>query len=361
MNFLSVRKIAGLFAVLVALAIGVPGFAQTGGVVGKATQRDGSVCVKCQIILERQEIHGVYKTKTNKKGEYIYIGLPLGVYKISLQDPDGKPLFYVTQKLGLGDPTEVDFDLPKLMATQKEEEQREAKANPELAKQLAAQQQAQTEAKKSEKEFTGLKEFYDQGNTLYGQQNYKAAAAAYEKALPFAKGKNLPVVLGRLADAYQKANENQQALETYQKAIQLTPDDANLHNNLGTVYAAMGKFTEAQAEFQKAAQLDPAGASRYYFNVGAIMYNAGKMDEAADAFKKVIQGDPKNAQAYYLEGQALMGKVTMTPEGKVVAPEGTVEAFETYLKLEPNGPNAAAARQMIATLKGVVPTQYKKK
>jgi len=361
MDLLSMRKIAGLFAVLVALTIGVPAYAQTGGVTGKATERDGSVCAKCPIILERKEIHGVYKTKTNKKGEYVYIGLPFDVYKITLQDPNGKPLYYITKQIPLGDPTEVDFNLPKLMATQKQEEQQEAKSNPELAKQLAAQQQAQAEEKKSEKEFTGLKEFFDQGNALYGQQNYKAAAAAYEKALPFAKEKNLPVVLSRLADAYQKAHENQQALATYQKAIQLSPDDANLHNNLGTVYAGLGKLPEAQTEFYKAAQLDPAGAARYYFNVGAIMYNAGKMDEAAQAFKKVIEGDPKNAQAYYLEGQALMGKVTMTPDGKVVAPEGTVEAFETYLKLEPNGPNAAAARQMIATLKGSVQTQYKKK
>ena len=165
----------------------------------------------------------------------------------------------------------------------------------------------------------------------------------------------------RLAETYHQANDNQKAVETYQKAIQLTPDNADLHNNLGTVYSAMGKLPEAQAEFQKAADLNPAGASRYYFNVGAIMYNAGKMDEAAAAFKKVIDVDPKNAQAYYLEGQALMGKVSMTPDGKVVAPAGTAEAFETYLKLEPNGPNAGAARQMLATLKGGVTTQYKKK
>jgi len=56
-----------------------------------------------------------------------------------------------------------------------------------------------------------------------------------------------------------------------------------------------------------------------------------------------------------------MGKVTMTPDGKVVAPPGTVEAFETYLKLQPNGPNAPTAQAILQTLKGGVETQFKKK
>ncbi len=361
MNSLSVRKLAGLFAVLAALVVSVPGFAQTGGLTGKATKQDGTLCVKCQITIVRQEIHSVYKTKTNKKGEYVYIGLPFGVYKITLADPDGKPLFYIMKQVALGDPTEADFDLPKLQATQKQEQQEEAKHNPELAKQLAEQAKQQAEAKKAAQEFAGLKTFFDQGNTLTQQKDYKGAAAAYEKAIPFAKGKNLPVVLMALAGAYQSAHENQQALETYQKVAALTPDDASLHNNLGTLYSDMHKFPESQAEFEKAAQLDPANASRYYFNIGAIMYNAGKMDAAAAAFKKVIQLEPKNAVAYYQEGQALMGKVTMTPQGKVVAPPGTIEAFQTYLKLDPNGPYAAIAQQMIATLNGSVQTQYKKR
>lgn len=377
MSFLSVRKLAGLFTFLVALSMAVPGFAQTGGVTGKATKLDGSPCVKCVVLIERQEIHANYKTKTDKKGQYIYIGLPIGMYKIILQDPDGKPLFYIEQKVGMGDPEETDFNLPKLLAGQQQEQQQQQqeqqkvqqkkmKENPEYAKQVEAEQKAEQAAEekqqKEEKAFTGLKAFFDQGNALYQQKDYKGAAAAFEKALPLAKSpKNTAAVLSRLADAYQKAKENQQAVDTYQKVIQLTPDDASLHNNLGTVYADMGKLPEAQAEFEKAAQLDPAGASRYYFNVGAIMYNAGKMDEASAAFAKVIQADPKNAQAYFLEGQSLMGKVTMTPDGKVVAPKGTVEAFETYLKLEPNGPNAATAHAILQTLQGGVETQYKKK
>ena len=377
MSFLSVRKVAGLFAFFAALSMAVPGFAQTGGVTGKATQMDGTPCAKCPVTIDREEIHATYKTKTSKKGEYTYIGLPIGMYKITLYDLSNKPLYYIEQKVGMGNPEEVDFDLPKLLANQQQEQkqeeqqqeaekQRRMRTNPEYAKKIEAEQKAAQEAQakqeKDEKAFTTLKQFFDQGNTLYQQKDYKGAAASFEKALPLAKTpKNTAAVLSRLADSYQKAKEFQQAVDTYVKVIALVPDDASLHNNLGTVYADMGKLPEAQAEFDKAAQLDPAGASRYYFNIGAIMYNAGKMDEALAAFKKVIAADPNNAEAYFLEGQSLMGKVTMTPDGKVVAPAGTVEAFETYLKLKPNGPNAPTAQAILQTLKGGVETQYKKK
>ncbi|HXH51415.1 MAG TPA: tetratricopeptide repeat protein [Terriglobia bacterium] len=354
MKSMSARKILGVFVAFAALAVmAVPAYAQTGGIQGKAIQEDGQPCVKCVIVADRLDIKASYHTKTGKKGDFVYIGLPIGNYKITLQSPTGQTLFYIEKHVGLGEPTEVNFDLPKEMAQEKQQRQEEMKKNPEMAK-------AAAESAKQEKEFKGLKQYFDQGNALYNQGQYKEAASMYEQALTLAKEKNVPVVLSRLADAYAKAKENDKAVETYDKALQLTPDDAALHNNLGSVYASTGKLPEAQAEFEKAATIDPTNAGRYYFNIGAIMYNSGKMDEALAAFKKVISLDPKNADAYYLEGQALMGKATMSADGKVKAPDGTVEAFQQYLELNPNGPNAEAAKQMIATLQGTVATQYKK-
>ncbi|MEJ2006542.1 MAG: tetratricopeptide repeat protein [Acidobacteriota bacterium] len=355
MKFLSTRKILGIAFAFAALGMVMPAYAQTGGVSGKVTLQDGKACVKCIIVVERQDIAGTYKTKTNKKGEYIYIGLPIGNYKVNLQSPEGKQLYYIMKHVGLGDPTEINFDLPKEMAHAQAARKAEMKANPEMAKKAAEQA-------KEQKEFKGLKQFFDQGTALYNQGQFKQAAAMFQQALPLAKTKNIPIVLSRMADSYAKAKEYDQAVATYQKALAATPaDPADLHNNLGSVYASMGKFSEAQAEFEKAAQLDPTKASTYYFNIGAIMYNAGKMDEALAAFKKVISIDPNNAQAYFLEGQALMGKATYTPEGKVKAPDGTIEAYQKYLKLDPNGPNAPTAKAMIATLQGKVATGYKKK
>jgi tetratricopeptide (TPR) repeat protein len=334
--------------VLLAVWVGASAaLAQTGGLTGHVTLQDGSACVKCPIIIERQSVKGHYETKTDKKGNYVYVGLPLDNYKITLQDPNGKTLFFIGHHVGIGDPTEVNFDLPKEMSQQQQ-------ANPEQVKQ-------QEQNQKEQKEFTGLKQIFDQGVALEGQKQYAEAAAMFQKAEPLAKDKNLAAVLEHEADAYRNAKMYDQAIAAYQKLIAMNPNEATFHNGLGTTYASMGKIPEAQAEFQKAAELNPAGAAQAYYNLGAILSNAGKMDEAADAFKKATVADPKYADAYFLEGQALMGKATMGADGKVVPAPGTLEALQTYLQLDPNGKYAATAQGMIQSITGEVPTEFKAK
>ena len=154
--------------------------------------------------------------------------------------------------------------------------------------------------------------------------------------------------------------DEQKAIDNYQKTLQMTPNDAGLHNNLGSVYAEMGKVADAQAEFQKAADLNPSGASGYYYNLGVVMVNQGKMNDAAVALKKATDLGPNNANAFYWYGMALLGKAEAKPDGTVVAVPGTLEAFENYLKLAPNGQWAQAAQASIDQLKGTVPTEYKK-
>ena len=326
--------------------------AQTGGLSGKTIQADGTPCVKCTVQIDRTSIKGHYETKTDKKGNYVYVGLPTDVYKVTLLDPNGKNLFYLQQRVEIGDPTELDFDLPKEMARAQQERQQAIQSNPELQKQ-------QQEQEKAKQEFTSLKQVFDQGVALEGQKQYAEAAAMFQKAEPLSKDKNLLAVLEHEAESFHQAKNNDQAIAVYQKLIGLAPDQAEYHNNLGSVYADMGKASEAQAEFEKAAQLNPAGAAKYYFNLGAIMSNTGKMDEAAAAFKKATDVDPKYADAWFLEGQALMGKASIGADGKVVPAPGTVEALQTYLQLEPTGPHAADAQGMIQSITGGVQTEFK--
>src|SRR5215472_10839581 len=199
-------------------------FAQTGGLTGKCSLQDGTPCVKCLVLIERQDIKGTYKVNTNKKGEYVYVGLPLGNYKISLMDPNGKLLFYITHHVGMGDPTEVNFDLAKEMAAAKQEQMQ----NPEVQKKI------QEEAKE-QKQFTGLKQLFDQGQALFAEKKYAEAAAMFEQALPLAKDKNQLAVLSRLADSYDKAGQHDKSIENYQKVAALNPSDANVHNAMGSV------------------------------------------------------------------------------------------------------------------------------
>jgi tetratricopeptide (TPR) repeat protein len=344
--------IAIVFAVLLTCA---SAFAQTGGLTGRATGEGGKPLAGYTILVERVEIRWSSKVKTNKKGEYTYIGLATGMYKVTLLSPEGKPMYFVTKKVGLGDPTEVNFDMAEAMNEAKKSQE----ANPEYQKNVAEQKQN-----------ASLKQLFDQGRALYAEKHYAEAADVFEKALPLAKDKNVLIVMSQLAETWTKAAsvENTpdarkqdlgKALDYYQKVIQADPNDAAIHNNLGNLYAEMNKPEDAQAEFQKAAEMDPTHASGYYYNLGAIMVNKGQMDQASTALKKSTDIDPTNAMAWYWYGMALMGKAVYKPDGSVAPAPGTIEAFQTYLKLAPNGPMAQQAQASIDSLQGKTSLEYK--
>jgi len=363
MSLSLLRRAMGWAVVFGLLAGLVPAFAQTGGLTGVAKGEKGEVLVGYPIIIERQDVKGLYKTKTNKKGEYIYIGLPIGNYKVTIQDMGGRDLFYMTTRVGLGDPTQLDFDLGKERARAAEDRQKQIEANPELKKQ-------QEQQERETKQFTGLKQMFDQGQLLMQEKRYVEAAGMFEQALPLAKDKNVPVLLSRLGDAYARAarvegnrdtriQHEEKSLDYYTKAIQADPNNANLHEALGSLYSDTGKTEEAQQEYQKAIELNPTGAASYYYNMGVVFVNKGKMDEAAAALKKCTELDPTNANAFYWYATALLGKVEYKPDGTMVPVPGTIEAFETYLKLAPDGQWATSAKASIEQLQGKVQMEYK--
>ena len=154
----------------------------------------------------------------------------------------------------------------------------------------------------------------------------------------------------------------------------MKPDDPALYNNYALALVKSKKIPEAQEALNKAAQLDPPGAVRYFYNLGAVLVNANQNDAAAEAFKKAITsydqakvaGTPpadisKNyAEANYQLGITMLSKANTDPKtGKVTPVPGTVDAFNKYLELQPNGQFADAAKGMIQTIGGTVDTSYK--
>ena len=148
------------------------------------------------------------------------------------------------------------------------------------------------------------------------------------------------------------------AFDAFNKALELTPDDAGLYNNYALALAKDKKIDEAKTNLAKAAQLDPPGAGKYYYNLGALLVNSGQNTAATDTFKKAIDLDPTYADAQYQYGVALAGLATTDAAGKVIAPAGCVEALQKYLELKPDGVNAPAAKDMIAALGGSVSTTF---
>ena len=85
-------------------------------------------------------------------------------------------------------------------------------------------------------------------------------------------------------------------------------------------------------------------------------------DAVAAAADKAIAADPNKPVPYYLKGQALIAKATVDPKtNRIVAPPGCEEAYEKYLQLDPNGPMAADAKNILEQIGSKQAKSYKAK
>ena len=121
-------------------------------------------------------------------------------------------------------------------------------------------------------------------------------------------------------------------------------------DGLANIYNAQRKFDDAAAASAKAMELSGGAAAGAagggnadaMFNQGVILWNAGKVADAKKQFEGAVAANPSHAEAHYQLGMALVNQGNMA---------GAATEFETYLKLAPEGPNAATAKSLVAQLK----------
>ncbi|HEX8845823.1 MAG TPA: tetratricopeptide repeat protein, partial [Pyrinomonadaceae bacterium] len=66
---------------------------------------------------------------------------------------------------------------------------------------------------------------------------------------------------------HYRAGRFKEAVEAFERAIELKPDYAQAHNDLGMAYVGAGRYTEAITQFLQAIQQNPLLAEAYY-NLG---------------------------------------------------------------------------------------------
>lgn len=97
--------------------------------------------------------------------------------------------------------------------------------------------------------------------------------------------------------AYAALGKYGQAIEDYNKVIEINPADANVYYNRGIAYAALGNYGQAIEDNNKFIEINPADALAY--NNRANAYAAlGNQKQAIEDFDKAIEIDPKLAIAY---------------------------------------------------------------
>lgn len=361
-----------LFVLAVALLVPLSVAQTTGTVKGVCKDMEGNVLAGADVEYTGVESGHKYALKTNKKGEYFSLGIVPGKYNVKLSR-DGKEIWHINNvTVGL-DEVVVDFDLKK--------EQSAAVQAPGMTpEQAKAAVEQREKASKEQNTVKALNEKLVEAGAAMEAKDYDKAIATLNSAIEIDSTRDL--LYFKLGDAYrlsapaqtdpdEKKKRFEQATTTYQKAIdvrktseQATKDPDNnkkfaaYYNNLAEAYSKSNKIDDSIKNYDQAAQLDPEHAATYYFNEGAVLTNAGRADDAVKAFDKVIAADPAKALAYYWKGINLIGKATVGKDNKMTAPEGTAEAFQKYLDLDPSGPMADTAKQMMASIGATVETGF---
>jgi len=364
-----------ILPLLLVLAVGLSAplaFAQaTGTVKGICKDFEGKPIVQAEVQWSGTESGHTYKLKTNNKGEYFSLGIVPDKYNVTLSK-DGKELFHFNGVYVRLEETALDFDLKKELAGA-------AQGQGMTPEQAAKAKEAAAKAESERKTVGTLNEKLNAAKAATDAGDFETAIATLNEANQIDSTRDL--IWFKLGDAYrmsapkqtdpaEKQKRYELAATNYQKAIELRstsevaqkdPDHnvkmAAYYNNLAEVCAKSNKVDDSMTNYNKAAQLDPAHAATYLFNEGAVLTNAGKVDDAIVAFDKVIAADPTKAEAYYWKGVNLIGKATLKGD-KMVAPEGTAEAFKKYLELEPNGKLAQPAKDMLASIGATIETGF---
>ena len=121
-----------------------------------------------------------------------------------------------------------------------------------------------------------------------------------------------------------------EAVNAYQKALYLQPNNAEVHNNIGVVFKEKGMLSEAIQSYNKAISIKPNYAEAFY-NKGVAAQDHGNVKEAIKAYSKAIYFKPNYPSAYGNMGNALrdLGKL-----------DEAIDSFTKAISLEPNNPTA---------------------
>jgi tetratricopeptide (TPR) repeat protein len=213
-----------------------------------------------------------------------------------------------------------------------------------------------------------------------GQQTPGTGAKAQE-------GRNEPIVphnspaspeareaLAKAHELMFKQHNAKASIEYFKKVVELDPAFLQGHILLGNAYMQMGQWTEAQSSFEKAAKLEPL-SSVALLGIGAALNQQLDYNGAQEPLRQSLELNRDSAEAHYelartLWGlnkweeaephvrkaielnkdyagpHVLMGNIYLQEEN----PNFALAEFKEYLRLEPQGPDAPAVKEIVAKI-----------
>ena len=169
------------------------------------------------------------------------------------------------------------------------------------------------------------------GISLYATSNRWKASGEFRKAIQLDS---------TFADSYKWLGDllvnsprrlYDQAIEAYQKVVELSPDAADGYVGIGDARQAKGQYDEAIGAYKQALKLEPENA-RVHFGLGKIYYNEKQLyREAVAEYEQAIKLDPKFIDAHLNLADLYQEKGLY---------QDAIERYNQVLSVDPRHPGA---------------------
>ena len=173
-----------------------------------------------------------------------------------------------------------------------------------------------TAIKKIQEEFLNDYSFVRAGNEFFKAGDTDNAIQEYNRALELnPNNAEAHLRLGFLM--YNARKMYKEGMEHYYEALKANPSDPRIHHDLGMALLHQRQFDQAIKHLSEALRLMPNGLDKQYNPVG-MHYNlalafsyVGRSEEAITHFSEVVRLDPNNAEVHYMLANAMaaLGKL----------------------------------------------------
>ncbi len=141
-----------------------------------------------------------------------------------------------------------------------------------------------------------------------------------------------PDALFNAGNASAKLGNWDAAITNYQSVLRMAPAQADVFNNLGIALAAKKQYAEAVTNFEASLKLNPDFADAHN-NLAAVLFIEHRFDEAARHYRQALRLTPNDSRIYINLGD------TLVRLGQVL---DAVQCYQEALRLKPNDAKAAA-------------------
>jgi len=192
----------------------------------------------------------------------------------------------------------------------------------------------------AKKEFEAAQRALDAKNFDSGIAHLKKATELYP---------NFPQAFATMGAAYLEQKKYKEAQGALEKAVQLDPKAAGAYIELGATLNQLKDYPGAVTALTKGLDLNADVPAGNYELAKAYMAQQ-QWQNAEPVLRKVIAAQPDMAGAHVMLGNVLLKK----GDGP-----GALNEFQTYLKLDPNGPMAPGVREVIPKIEAALAKQTK--